>query len=208
MNEWMKVIFKGVHKCSRLLLFFSRQVVFNSLPPQGLQHARLPCLSQSPWVCSNSCSLSRWCHPTISSSVIPFSPQSSIFPSIRVFSKLFSRLFASGGQSTGAWASVLPMNIQGWFPLGLSGLISLLSKGLSRVFSSTTVPWFLVTFWKSITPSCEIYWLCFILNLDLEISLDQRTHFSNFVFSPYISRKVASNILIFIISHGYRTWFT
>ena len=97
----------------------------NSLWPHGLQHARLPLPSLFPEVCSNSCPLSRWCHPTISSSVVPFSclqssPASGSFP--------MSWLFASGGQSIGSSASVLPMNIQGWFPLGLTGLISLLSR--------------------------------------------------------------------------------
>ena len=90
------------------------------------------------WSYSNSCPLSQWCHPTMSSSVVPFScPQS--FPASGSFP--MSQLFTSGGQSIGASASasVLPMNIQGWFPLGLTGLISLLSKGLSRIFSSTTV---------------------------------------------------------------------
>ena len=103
-----------------------------------VQHTRLPCPSPSPRACSNSCSLIWWCHPTISSSVIPFSsclqssPVSGSFP--------MSRLFASSGQSIGASASsVLLMNIQGWFSLGLTGLISLWSKGLSRVFSNTTV---------------------------------------------------------------------
>ena len=99
---------------------------------------RLPCPSLSPWVCSNSCPLSQWCHPTISSSFAPFScPQS--FPAPESFP--MSRLFASGCQIIGASASasVLPMNIQSWFPLGLTGLIALLSKELSRVFSSTTV---------------------------------------------------------------------
>ena len=104
--------------------------------PHGLQHARLPCPSPSPRACSNSCPLSQWCHPTISSSVIPFSWLWS-FPVSGSF--LMSRLFTSGGQSIGALASVLPMNIQDWFPLGLTGLISLQSKGLSRVFSSTTI---------------------------------------------------------------------
>ena len=106
----------------------------------GLQHARLPCpsLSPSPGVCSNSCTLSQWCHPTISSSVIPFSCLQS-FPASGSF--LVSQLFASRGQSIGASASApfLPMNIQGWLPLGLTGLISLLSKEHSRVFSSTAV---------------------------------------------------------------------
>ena len=97
-----------------------------------------PVTSLSPRVCSNSCPLSRWCHPTISSSVVPFSSALNLFPASGSFS--VSQLFASSGQSIGASASasVLPMNIQGWFPLGLTGLISLQSKGLSRVFSSTT----------------------------------------------------------------------
>ena len=100
-----------------------------------MQHARLPCPSPSPGACSNSCPLSQWCHPTISSSVVPFSCLQS-FPASGPF--LMSRLFTSGGQSIGASASVLPMNIQDWYTLGLAGLI-LLSKGLSRVFSNTTV---------------------------------------------------------------------
>ena len=110
----------------------------NSLQPHGLQHTRLPCPSPNSETCSNSCPLSRWCHPTILSCVVPFSSCPQSFPALRSFP---SRLFASGGQSTGALASpsVLPMNIQGWFPLGLTGLISLLSKGLLRVFSNTTV---------------------------------------------------------------------
>ena len=95
------------------------------LPPHGLQHSRLPCPSLFPRVCSNLCPLSWWCHPTISSSVTLFScPQS--FPASGSFP--MSRLFASGGWSIGASASVLPMNIQGWIPLGLTSLTSLLSK--------------------------------------------------------------------------------
>ena len=107
--------------------------------PHELQHSRLPCPSLSPGVCPNSCPLSWWCHPAISPSVTPFSSCPQSFPSSRSFS--MSWLFASGGQRIGASASasVLPMNIQDWFPVGLTGLISLLSKGLSRVFSSTTV---------------------------------------------------------------------
>ena len=103
------------------------------------RYARLPCPSLSPWVCSNSCPRSQWCHPTISFSVTHFSSCFQSFPASGSFPT--SQFFASGGQSIGASASasVLPMNIQGWFPLGLTGLISLLSKGLSRVFSSTTV---------------------------------------------------------------------
>ena len=110
----------------------------DSLRPYGLQHARLPCPSLSPGVYSDSCPSSRWCHSTISSSVIPFfSPQS--FPAIGNLP--VSQLVPSGGQSIGASdsASVLPVNIQGWFPLGWTGLISLLSKGCSRVFSNTIV---------------------------------------------------------------------
>ena len=118
---------------------FSRSVVSNSLRPHGLQHAKPPCPLTTPRVYSNSCPLSRWCHPTISSSVIPFSSHLQSFPASGSFQ--MSQFFASGGQSTGASdsASVLPMNIQDWFPLGWIGWISLLSKGLSRVFSNTTV---------------------------------------------------------------------
>ena len=160
---------------------FSHSIVSNSLQPHGLQHARPPCPSPTPGVYSNSCPLSRWCHPTISSSVLPFSsylqfskhhhqaslsftvsqsliklmsieswchptisfsvtpfsscPQS--FPALGSFP--VSQLFESGGQSIEASASVLPVNIQGWSPLGLTGLISLQVKGLSRVFPSTTL---------------------------------------------------------------------
>ena len=96
-----------------------------TLPLHGLQHARLPCPSLSPRVCSNSCPLSWWCHSTISSSVVTLSLCSQSFPASGSFS--ISWLFESGGQSVGASASVLPMNIQGWFPLGLTGLVSLLS---------------------------------------------------------------------------------
>ena len=120
-------------------LLFSHSVMSNSLRPHGLRHNSLPCPSPSPWVCSNSCPLSWWCYPTISSSVIPFSSCLQSFPALGSF--LMSQLFVSGGQSIGASASasVLPMNIQDWFPLGLTGLISLQSKGLSKVFSNTTV---------------------------------------------------------------------
>ena len=111
----------------------------DSWRPDGLQHARLLSPSPTPGGCSNSCPLSRWCHPTISFSVIPFSSCLQSFPGSGSF--LMSQLFASGGQSTraSASASVLPMNIQDWFPLGWTGLISLQSKGISRVFSSTVV---------------------------------------------------------------------
>ena len=121
-----------------ILLLFSRSVMSDSLWPHGLQHAELPCPSPSPGACSNSCSLSQWCHSTISSSVVPFPSCLQSFPASGSF--LMSWLFASGDHSTGASvsASVFLMNIQVWFPLGLPGWISLQSKGLSRVFSSTT----------------------------------------------------------------------
>ena len=108
----------------------------DSLRPHGLQHARLPCLSSSPRVCSNSYRLSFWCHPTISFSATLFSFCLQSFPASESFP--MSQLFPSGGQSIGASASVLPVNVQGWFPLGLTGLI-LQSKGLSGLFSGTTV---------------------------------------------------------------------
>ena len=111
----------------------------DSLWPHGLQRARLPCPSLSPRVCSNSRPLSPWCHPTISLFVTAFSFCPQPFPASGSFP--MSQLFASGDQSIGISASplVLPMTIQGWYPFGLTGLISLLSKGLSRVFSSTIV---------------------------------------------------------------------
>ena len=111
----------------------------DSLPPHEPQHARPLFPSSTLGVYPNSCPSSRWCHPTISTSVIPFSSCPQSFPASGSFP--MSQLFASGGQSidVSVSASVLLMNIQGWFPLGLTGLISLYSKGLSRVFSSTTV---------------------------------------------------------------------
>ena len=109
------------------------------LCPHGLQHARLPHSSPFPGVCSNSCPLSRWCYLTISSSATPFSFCIQSFPSLESFP--ISWLFTSSSQSIGASASasVLPKNIQSWFPLGLTGLISLQSKSFSWVFSSTTI---------------------------------------------------------------------
>ena len=110
-----------------------------TLWPHGLQHARPPCPSPTPRVYSNSCPLSWWYHPTISSSVVPFSSHLQSFPTSRSFQ--MSQFFTSGGQSirVSASASVLPMNIQDWFPLGWTGWISLQSKGLSSIFSNTTV---------------------------------------------------------------------
>ena len=118
---------------------FSHSVVSDSLWPHGLQHARPPCPSLTPRVYSNSCPSSWWCHPTISSSVIPFSFHPQSFPASGSFQ--MSQFFPSGGESIGVSAStsVLPMNIQDWFPLGWTGWISLQSKGLSRVFSNTTL---------------------------------------------------------------------
>ena len=116
---------------------FSHSVMSDSLQPHGLQHARLPCPSPTPRAYSHSCPSSQWYHPTNSSSVVPFTSCLQSFPASGSFP--MSQFFASGGQRIGASASVLPMNIQDWFPLGWTGWISLLSKGLSRVFSNTTV---------------------------------------------------------------------
>ena len=127
-----KVTLKSIHSVQ-----FSRSVVSDSLRPHELQHARPPCPSPTPGVHPNPCPLSRWCHPTISSSVVPFSSCPQSFPASGSFP--VSWFFASGGQSIGvsASASVLPMNIQDWFPLGLIG--SPCSPRDSRVFSNTTV---------------------------------------------------------------------
>ena len=115
---------------------FSHSVMSDSLQPYGLHHTRPPCPSPTPGVCSNSCPSSQWCHPTISSSVVPFSSHLQSFPASGSFP--MSQFFATGGQSIGVSAtSVLPMNIQDWFPLGWIDWISLQSKGLSRVFSNT-----------------------------------------------------------------------
>ena len=156
----------------------------NSLQPYGLQHARLPCPSPTPRICSNSCPLSWWCHPTTSTSIVPFAsclqslPASGSFP--------MSWLFSSGGQSIGSStsASVLPMNIQSWFPLGLTGLISLQSKGLLSVFFISTVqkhqffgaqPFYGPTltsvrdYWKNhncdYMDLCQQWCLCFLIHL-------------------------------------------
>ena len=118
---------------------FNLSVMSDSLRPHWLQHARLPCPSPTPGAYSNSSPLSWWCHPTISSPVVLFSSCPQSFPASGFFP--MSQFFTLGGQSIGvsASASVLPMNTQDWFPLGLTGLISLQSKALSRVFSNTTV---------------------------------------------------------------------
>ena len=130
------------------MLLLSCSITSNSLWPHGLQHTRLPCPSLPPGVYSNSCPLCWWCHPTIPSSAALFSCLQS-FPASGY--SLMSRLFTtSGGQNIGASASasVLPMNIQGWFPLGLSGLIFLLFKGLSRVSFSSAVLKTCVRWWE------------------------------------------------------------
>ena len=118
---------------------FSWAIVSNSLQPRGLQDTRLPCPSPNPRAYSNSCPLSWWYHPTISSSVIPFSSHLQSFPASGSFQ--MRQFLTSDDQSIRALAStsVLPMSIQDWFPLGWNGWISLQSKGLSRVFSNTTV---------------------------------------------------------------------
>ena len=162
------------------VFLFSHSVVSNSLRPHGLQHTSLPCPSPSPDACSNSCPLSWWCHPTNSSSVF-FSYLWS-FPESGSF--LMSWLFASGGQSIriSASASILPMNIQDWFPLGLTGLISLLSKGFSRV---SPTPQF-----KSINSS--------VLSLLYSPTLTSiRDHWKNHSF---VSKEFSINLLV--VDHG------
>ena len=121
-----------------LLVQFNCSVVSNSLQPHALQHIRPPCPSPTPWVYPNSCPLIQWYHPTISSSVVPYSSRLQSFPASGSFP--VHQFFASGGQSIGvlASASVLSMNTQDWSPSGWTGWISLQSKGLSRVFSNTT----------------------------------------------------------------------
>ena len=156
-NELMlKILFHSpllkynIHYCSYHELFlknknfndciqFSRSVMSDSLWPHESQHARPPCPSPTPGVYSHSCPLSRWCHPAISSSVVPFSSCPQSLPASGSFP--MSQLFTWGGQSTGVSAStsVLPVNAQDLSPLGWTGWIFLLSKGLSRVFSNTTV---------------------------------------------------------------------
>ena len=122
-----------------MLLLFSCSVVSSSLQPHGPHHTRPPCPSPTPGACSNSYPSTQWCHPTISSSIVPFSSHLQSFPASGAFP--VSQFFTSNGQSirVSASASVLPVNIQSWFPLRLTDLIFLQPKGLSRVFSSTTI---------------------------------------------------------------------
>ena len=146
----------------------------------GLQHSRLPCPSPTPGACSNLCPLSRWCHPTISSSVIPFPSCLQSFPASGFFP--MSQFFTSGGQTiaVSASASVLPINIQDWFPLGWTSWISLQSKRLSRVFSNTTVQ-------KDQFFGAQLYGHCTTPMISL--------HFTQtFVNSPFV--KPSSNYLV------------
>ena len=126
-------------KCIHVFIQFSRSVVSYSLQPHEPQHTGPPCPSPTPGVHPNPCPLNWWYYPTISSSVVPFSSCPQSFPALRSFQ--LSQLFASGGQNIGVSAStsVLPMNTQDWSPLGWTGWMSLQSKGLSRIFSNTTV---------------------------------------------------------------------
>ena len=137
----ISIILCTVKKTNNILAslckYFLSHCCSDPLWPHGLQHAKLPCPPLSPGVCSKSCPLSQWCHPTISSSVIPFCSCLQSCPASRSFP--MSQFFTSGRKSIGASASVLPMNIQDWFPLGWIGWISVQSRGLSRVFSNTTV---------------------------------------------------------------------
>ena len=148
MHVWIPEIYESVISGTLQMWLgsvqFSHSVVSDLLQPHELQHVRLPCPSPTPRACSNSCALSQWCYSTILSFVVPFSSCLQSFPASGSFP--MSQFFASGDQIIGASAlasnksaSVLPMNIQDWFPLGLTSLISLQSKGLSRVFSNTTV---------------------------------------------------------------------
>ena len=166
------------------LVQYSRSVLSDSLQSHESQHARPPYPSPTPGACSNSCPLSQWCHPTSSSSVIPFSSYLQSFPASGFFQ--LCQFFPSGGQSieVSAWVSVLPMNIQDWFPLGWTGWISLHSKRLSRVFSNTTVQkhqffgtqlslysnshictWLLEKLWLLLDgPLFAKYYLCFLIS--------------------------------------------
>ena len=149
-------------KIFRMCIQFSCSVVSNSLRPHELQHARPPCPSPISGVYLNSCPLSRWCHPTTSFSIVPFSSRLQSFPASGFFQ--MNQFFPSGGQRIGvsASASVLPMNIQDWFSLEWTGWISLLSKGLSRVLSTPqfkSISYLVLSFLYSPTlTSIHDYW--------------------------------------------------
>ena len=159
---WNRYTTHHVGKCELLTSDqISHSVVSDSLPPHESQHARPPCPSPTPGVHSDSHPSSQWCHPAITSSVVPFSSCPQSLPASESFP--MSQLFAWGGQSirASASASVLPMNFQDWFPLGLTGLISLQSKELPRVFSSTTVQkhqFFQVHLYGPTITSIHDYW--------------------------------------------------
>ena len=138
LTKWKLCLSEKGNKDSIRSVQFSRSVVSNSLWPHESQHARPPCPSPTPGVYSNPCPFSRWCHTTISSSVVPFSSCSQSLPASGSFQ--MSQLFTSGGQTVGdsASASALPVNTQEWSPLGRTGWISLQSNRFSRVFSNTT----------------------------------------------------------------------
>ena len=138
-KKWAIKSWKDMDETNEHSVHFSRSVVSGSLQPHKPQHARPPCPLPTPRAYPNSCPLSRWCHPAISSSIIPFSSRLQSFPASESFP--MTQLFTSGGQSIGVSAStsVLPMNTQDWFSLGWTCWISLQSKGLTGVFSNTTV---------------------------------------------------------------------
>ena len=133
------MLLSAIQQSKSAISQFSHSVMSDSLWPHGLQHSRLPCPSPTRRAYSNSCPSHQWCHPAISCSVVPFSSCLQSFPASGSFPVIW--LFASGGYSIGASASasVLPVSIQGWFPLGLTGLISLQSKGLLVIFNSTAI---------------------------------------------------------------------
>ena len=203
---------KGKLEEANHILLFSHSVMSNSfLWPHGLQYSGLPSHSLSPRACSNSCPSSRWSHSTISSSAISFSSYLLSFPASGSFP--MTLLFTSSGQISGASAlvPVLPMNIQGWFPLGLTGFISLQSKGLSRVFSSTTEIWkhqFLGTqpyLWSN-SQICT--WLLEnTIALTIWIFVDKMLFFFNFSFFPpsffpLISFFLFSSIIFYTMFHS------
>ena len=142
-NPWLfpvdSMVSSSFYKHFNWGMLFSSSVVSDSLWPHELQHARLPLPSPTPWACSNSCPPNQWCHPTISPPVVPFSSCLQSFPASGSFQ--MNQFFASSGQSIGvtASASVLPMNIQDWFPLGLTGLIS--SQWEIAVLENGSIDW-------------------------------------------------------------------